>query len=389
MALVALLSRGLCSSRIGAPFEVDMIQFSLPKWYDLHTHLRQGGLLEPIIQSQLDMGCAGVLAMPNTKPPVAKVFENDDLPYWSIEAYLEMIKKAGGDAFDDIIVPLYITKDTTPEMIEFGAKAGLLRACKYYPPHGTTGADFGVPMMDLLKGDVFQAMQDNGVVLCIHGEEHHMKGEDYFTRESNAEDLFYRERMTRLRDAYPALKIACEHVTTKTAVDFVQGGSDNIVASITPQHLLYTVGDLLQGLKYHLFCLPLLKFKEDREALRKAAIDSQNTKFYAGTDSAAHTTKATDCGCAAGCFTGGIAPQLYAQAFEESGVDLSSEVGQGALKAFLCDNGSAFYGLKPSSETFTLVKEEYKVEMLPTPDGDITPLPIGIGQTTIPWSIKL
>ena len=388
MALVALLQHGLRPSRIDEALERRM-EFTLPYWYDLHTHLRQDSLLKPIIQSQLDMGCAGILAMPNTKPPVAKVFEGDDLPYWSIEAYLQMIRNAGGHEFSDIIVPLYITKDTTPEMIEAGAKAGLLRACKYYPPHGTTGADFGVPMMDLLQTDIFRAMSDHNVVLCIHGEEHHMNGEDYFTRESNAEDLFYRERMTRLRDAYPVLKIACEHVTTKTAVDFVQGGGENIAASITPQHLLYTVGDLLQGLKYHLFCLPLLKFKDDREALRAAVTAADNAKFYAGTDSAAHTVKATDCGCAAGCFTGGLAPQLYAQAFEESGVDLSHEEGQSALKAFLCDNGPTFYGLEMPSESFTLTKEESAVEMLSTPDGNITPLPIGIGQKTLPWSIKL
>ncbi len=365
------------------------LELTLPYWYDLHTHLRQDGLLEPIIQSQLDMGCAGVLAMPNTKPPVAKVFEKDSLPYWSIEAYLEMIGGAGGDAFEDVIVPLYITKDTNAKMIEAGAKAGILRACKYYPPHGTTGADFGVPMMDLLEGDVFQAMADHGVVLCIHGEEHHMKGAEYFAKDSNAEDFFYRERMTRLRDAYPALKIACEHVTTKTAVEFVQGGGDNVVASITPQHLLYTVGDLLQGLKYHLFCLPLLKFEEDREALRAAACGAGNTKFYAGTDSAAHTVKATDCGCAAGCFTGGIAPQLYAQAFEEAGADLSDSSGQAAFQAFLCDNGPAFYGFTASSKTFTLRKEAQGVSKIQTPDGEITPLPVGLGRDTIAWSISV
>lgn len=365
------------------------MEFTLPYWYDLHTHLRQDLLLKPIIQSQLDMGCAGVLAMPNTKPPVAKVFEKDALPYWSIESYLEMIKGAGGDAFEDIIVPLYITRDTSATMIEEGAKAGLLRACKYYPPHGTTGADFGVPMMDLLKTDVFKAMADHGVVLCIHGEEHHMKGEAYFAKDSNAEDFFYRERMTRLRDAYPDLKIACEHVTTKTAVEFVKAGGANIAASITPQHLLYTIGDLLQGLKYHLYCLPLLKFEEDRAALRAAAMAGGNTKFYAGTDSAAHTLKATDCGCAAGCFTGGIAPQLYAQAFEEAGVDLSSESERKGFQAFLCDNGPAFYGLEPSKRRFTLHKAQAAVKVLETSAGVITPLPVGLSQTHINWTLKL
>lgn len=363
------------------------MKFTLPKWYDLHTHLRQDGLMGPIIQSQLDMGCCGVLAMPNTKPPVAKVFKDDPLEYWCIEGYINLIKREGADAFDDIIVPLYLTKDTTPQMIEEGVKSGLLRACKYYPPHGTTGADFGYPFANYFENGVFEAMQAHGVVLCIHGEQHAMKGDEYFAQDSNAEDVFYREQMPKLVEQFPTLKVACEHVTTRTAVEFVKSCGDNVVASITPQHLLYTVGDLLQGLKYHLFCLPLLKFAEDRAALRAAATDAGNTKFYAGTDSAAHTTKATDCGCAAGCFTGGIAPQLYAQSFEEAGLDLSKEGDQAIFKRFLCENGPNFYGLPVSNETFTLEKTPQNVEIITTPDGNITPLPLGLEQSTVAWTL--
>ena len=327
--------------------------------------------------------------MPNTKPPVAKIFKNDDLPYWSIEEYRTLIEQAGGDAFDDFIVPLYLTKDTNPDMIEKGAKQGALRAVKYYPPHGTTGADFGVPMEEMLKTDVFKAMSDHGVVLCIHGEQHAMEGQDYFSRESNAEDVFYREYMPRLRDSYPDLKIACEHITTKTAADFVSGAGDNTAASITPQHLLYTVGDLLMGLKYHLYCLPLLKFAEDRDALRKVATAEDNTRFYAGTDSAAHTVKATDCGCAAGCFTGGIAPQLYIQAFEDAGLDMSETVNRSIFERFLCLNGVAFYGLEASDQRFMLKKEPSSVNLINTSVGDITPLPLGLKQTEISWTIEL
>ncbi|MEM7651527.1 MAG: hypothetical protein AAF204_05545, partial [Pseudomonadota bacterium] len=241
------------------------MKFTLPKWYDLHTHLRQDALLGPIVKSQVDMGCVGVLAMPNTKPPVAKVFKDDPLEYWCIEGYLDLIKREGGENFQDIIVPLYLTKDTSAQMIKEGAKAGLLRAVKYYPPHGTTGADFGAPFDHYFENGVFAALEEHGVVLCIHGEEHHMAGCDYFDQNSNAEDVFYKTQMPRLVEAYPNLKVACEHVTTRTAVEFVKAQGENVAASITPQHLLYTIGDLLQGLKYHLYCLPLLKFNEDRQ----------------------------------------------------------------------------------------------------------------------------
>lgn len=369
--------------------KVGDMKLQLPLWYDLHTHLRQDELMAPIIQSHIDMGCCGVLAMPNTKPPVAKVLNSDNLDYWSIESYLDMIKAAGGDTFNDIIVPLYLTKDTTAQMIEQGAKSGLLRAVKYYPPHGTTGADFGVPIADLMNTDIINALEDNDVIMCLHGEQHHMDGADYINRQSSAEEFFYREHMPRLADKHPDLKIVCEHVTTKVAVDFVHNRGKNVAATITPQHLMYTIGHLLQGLKYHLYCLPLLKFTEDRDALRKAAMSPQNTQFFAGTDNAPHTAKATDCGCAAGCFTGGIAPQLYAQAFEMAGGDFNDEQTRKSFENFLCHNGPDFYGLQKPDKTFTLEKTPQILAKTQTPSGDITPLPLGLGEKTIPWSIKL
>lgn len=364
------------------------MRLELPKWYDLHTHLRQDDILAPVIVDHLKMGCVGVLAMPNTKPPVGKILDDDNLPYMSLEDYLTMIRLAGGEEFKDIIVPLYLTQDTTPQMIEQGVESGLLRACKYYPPHGTTGAEFGYPFEEFAKNGVFQAMQDMDVVLCIHGEEHEMMAEKYFDREINAEEYFYSERLPKVVDQFPKLKIVGEHLTTKVAADFIGQAPENVGATVTPQHLLYTVGHLLQGFKYHLYCLPLLKFEEDREALRQAVINPKNTKFFAGTDSAPHTEKVTPCGCAAGCYTGGIAPQLYAQGFEDAGVDLGTEEGAEAFKKFLCLIGPNFYGLDIPEETFTIEKAPQKIEALRIGDQEIIPLPLGIHQKTeLDWSI--
>lgn len=357
------------------------MEIELPLWYDLHVHLRQGADMKAYVAAHLAMGCAGILAMPNTKPPVGKVFKADPLPYWSLEEYRDMILEAGGSAFSSIITPLYLTKDTTPAMIEGGAKAGLLKACKYYPPHGTTNADHGRPLQSFIDNGVFRAMEEQGVILCLHGEEHGLKGEAYFGKNSNAEDFFYRERMPALRSKFPALKLVCEHITTKTAADFVLQAGDKTGATITPQHLLHTMADLVQGLKFHLYCLPLVKFEEDRQTLLSVINTKSNTRFFAGTDSAPHTTKATECGCAAGCFTGGIAPQLYAQTF-----DLKR--GHDEFKAFLCLNGPRFYDLPVPVKTFILTDVPQDIHPLPTEEGTVLPLPLGLGEKTLPWSIK-
>lgn len=371
-------------------------RLTLPHWYDLHAHFRQDAILPVTVTDHIAMGCAGFLAMPNTKPPLTRVFTSEETPQaGSIETYLSALKTHCTDQIKDIIVPLYLCAGTTPAMIEAGAKSGLLRAAKYYPPHGTTGAEFGAPMDHYIDNGVLAAMEACGITLCIHGEEHALPAERYFDKGSSAEELFYTNRMPRLVDTFPSLKIVGEHLTTKAGVEFISQAPAHVKATVTPQHLLYTVGHLLQGLKYHLYCLPLVKFEEDRAALRTAITATDNSKFFAGTDSAPHTHKTTPCGCAAGCYTGGIAPQLYADAFERSGADLSTPAGESAFKAFLCDIGRDFYGLPTPSESFTLVKTPQSLHPVRIDDQHtITPLPLGIesgdGETgTLAWSIQV
>jgi dihydroorotase len=241
-----------------------------------------------------------------------------------------------------------------------------------------------------MENGVLRAMEEASIPFCIHGEEHQLAAEQYFDRHTSAEAYFYRERMPRLLDGFPGLKIVAEHVTTQVAVEFVQQAPDTVAASVTPQHLIYTVGHLLQGLKYHLYCLPLPKFDADRAALRQAVTAIDNRKFFAGTDSAPHTQKVTPCGCAAGCYTGGIAPQLYAQAFEMAGSDLASDSGVDAFRRFLCLNGPNFYGLPIPEETFVLERAAQAITPLRMAEQQIVPLPLGMagdGETSvaIPW----
>jgi dihydroorotase len=106
---------------------------TLPKWFDLHTHFRQGPAMASYVQAHLDMGCAGALAMPNTQPPVSRVSGAAQSDGWSIESYSAELRAAGAEAFEQLIVPLYLTRQTTAAMIREGAASGLLRACKYYP----------------------------------------------------------------------------------------------------------------------------------------------------------------------------------------------------------------------------------------------------------------
>ena len=333
------------------------------------------------------MGCAGVLAMPNTLPPVSKVTGQGSDEAWSLESYRALLLEAGADQFEKLTVPLYLTQDIATEEIADGASQGLLEAAKYYPPHGTTNSQFGVPMDKWIGSEIFEALEDNGVILCVHGESHGKKGPDYFDEFSNAESHFYSKWMPRLLDAHPRLRIVCEHITTREAVHFVDDAPENqVAATVTPQHLLFTAGHLIQGFRYHLYCLPVVKFERDRAALRDAVTRPGQIKFFAGTDSAPHVDKVTECGCAAGCYTGGWAAQLYALAFEEAGADLAKTSGQNQFRAFLCENGPDFYGFDRSEATFELIKEPEHIAV----EGNslVTPLPQGMS-LSVPWRVEV
>ena len=135
----------------------------------------------------------------------------------------------------------------------------------------------------------------------------------------------------------------------------------------------------MQGLKYHLFCLPVLKYCEDRDALQSAVIDPQNTQFFAGTDSAPHSQAAKEsaCGCA-GIYSAHSAVELYAEAFEQ--IDRLEN-----FEAFMSLNGPAFYQLPKNSGSISLQKKEWKLpQALPYPAGSLIPFKAG---QTLQWKL--
>lgn len=366
---------------------------------DAHAHLRQAPLTAPLIEEMLAGGTTGGVFMPNTTPPISRVFKRYEDPHgWSIEGYLEFLRANGGDKFDAVNVPLYLSKETTADMIREGARAGILKSVKYYPPHGTTNSDHGVPMDGLIGSDVLKAMEEEGIILNIHGEEHGLANHQWFdTQGTTAEDRFYKEKMPRLLAAHPNLKIVCEHITTRTAVEFVQAANDNVVATITPQHLRYTVGDLLKGMHTHMYCQPVVKFKDDLDACVAAATNSNNTKFLAGTDQAPHLlmNKVKDCGCASGAYFGRTAIQEYAMAFDQAGVDILTPEGAKIFHAFMIDNVNRTYGWESSPTVVRISRQPYSVSTVLTPAGEIKPMSVGMNPhhatkgTTLPWSVEM
>ncbi|MCV2886377.1 dihydroorotase [Aestuariibacter sp. AA17] len=333
---------------------------------DWHLHFRDGDMLKETVPATARCFKRAIV-MPNLVPPVTDA----DMA----NAYAQRILDARPQGSDFTpLMTLYLTNQTTPDTIVKAKQAGVV-ASKLYPAGATTNSDAAVKGIEALY-PVFEEMQKQGMLLLIHGEvtESHV---DIFDREK----AFIDAHLRKIVDAFPALKVVFEHITTSDAADFVLDASENVAATITPQHLLLNRNDLLVGgVRPHNYCLPVLKRNTHQQALRRV-VASGSSKFFLGTDSAPHEKhrKESACGCA-GCYSAWSAIELYAQVFED--LDALDK-----FEGFASHHGPDFYGLPRNEGTITLVRESWSIpDSIVLPNGNPI-VPFFAGQT-INWKLQ-
>ncbi len=307
---------------------------------DWHIHFRDGAAMQSVLPDTARV-FGRAIAMPNLKPPVLTVAD--------AAAYRErLLAAARGTAFEPLMT-LYLTDNTQPEEIRRARQCGFVHAVKYYPAGATTNSDSGVT--DLTKTyKTIAAMEEVGMPLLLHGEVVDADV-DVFDREG----VFIERHLIPLLREFPKLKIVLEHITTRQAAEFVASAPANVGATLTVHHLLYNRNAMFKGgIRPHMYCLPILKREQHRQALVATAI-SGNPKFFLGTDSAPHAigAKESSCGCA-GIYTAHAAIELYAEAFEDAGA-------LDKLEAFASFYGADFYGLPRNVGTITLMKGAWQV----------------------------
>jgi dihydroorotase len=327
----------------------------IPRPDDFHVHVRQGPALDAYVADLAAVFGRG-LVMPNTLPPVQTAA---DVARYRGEI-LAAARGTGGAAVPGAgaFEPLMSFKITGLGVFSAeadldtamaGLKAAGAVAGKLYPAGVTTNSADGVRDLAELY-PLFAAMERADLALCVHGED-----PDAFCLDREAA---YLPRLDRVAAAFPRLRIVLEHVSTARAVDWVGAQGARIAATVTVQHLLFTLDDMLGGhLKPHLFCKPLIKRPEDRAALQ-AAVLSGSPKFFFGSDSAPHARTAKECDCgAAGVYTSPVALPVLAAWFEEHGkLEL--------LGDFVGRFGAQFYGLPLPAGTVTLEKARWRVPSL-------------------------
>jgi len=350
---------------------------------DMHVHFRWDERLPRVLGFTARV-FARALDMPNWRIH-GHPWVDGDPEQWApgvraedVLAHREVIQSLS-PGFDPIGC-LYITEQTTPEMIRAFAAAGG-KACKTFFRGVSTNSGWGV--RDLLSKEHFAllaTMQECGLINLGHFER-----PESFWLEAELDAL---PVLKKIAEAFPELRTVIEHISSIWAVEMVEALGPNVAATITPHHLLFDSDALLKGgLKPHHYCMPLLKTPEDRRALVHAAV-SGSPKFFAGTDSAPHIrmTKESACGCA-GVFCAPVAMPVYAKIFEDAGA-------LDRLEAFTSVNGANFYGLPLNEGTITLKREPWQVpESYPSPEAldgihaanDLVPFLAG---QTLDWQVE-
>ncbi len=328
---------------------------------DMHIHFRDEEMLK-LVAPLTAKTFSGALIMPNLVPPITTKE--------ALLSYSKRIKEATKEEKDfEAFVTLFFQADYSYEFLK-DIKDSII-GIKLYPAGVTTNSETGVSSMDInVLRPTLESMSKLGIPLCVHGET------NGFVMDREKEFMPIYESIA---SSFPDLTIIMEHITTKAAADLLDK-YPNLYATITLQHLIITLDDVAGGmLMPHLFCKPIAKRPEDRDALLHLAI-SGHPKVMFGSDSAPHPKhKKESCGCAAGVFTAPIALQVLAQIFEDN--DALDN-----LDKFISLNAREIYKFTPIEKTITLIKKDFNVPS--SYDGfNQTVVPM-FANETIPWSLK-
>ncbi|EAH7187301.1 dihydroorotase [Campylobacter lari] len=315
---------------------------------DMHLHLRDESMLELVAPYSAKDFKAGVI-MPNLITPLTETT--------ALKAYKERILKAcKNEDFTPLMTLFFQNYD---EKFLEQAKDEIF-AIKLYPAGITTNSDNGISSFDIEKlKPTLNAMSELNLPLLVHGE----TNDFVMDREANFAKIY-----EKLAQNFPKLKIVMEHITTKVLCDLLKN-YENLYATITLHHLMITLDDVIGGkMDPHLFCKPIAKRYEDKDALCELAFSGYKKAMF-GSDSAPHPLHTKECcGCAAGVFSAPVILPVLAELFERH----SNEAN---LQKFISENACKIHNLKfEKDKIIALEKQEWQVAQK---YGDVVPFMAG------------
>ena len=183
--------------------------------------------MDPLVHITHPLETDGYHDQPNLSPPITTVA--------AALAYREKLQALEPNV--QFLMTLYLHPSITPSVIAEASKAGIT-GVKLYPTGVTTGSETGVSNLGQYW-PVFEAMQEVGMVLNLHGEV--VSNDSSFGSEGtegeavtvlNAEAKFL-PTLSELHTAFPRLMIVLEHATTKEAIVAVESCGPTVAGTIT------------------------------------------------------------------------------------------------------------------------------------------------------------
>ena len=325
------------------------IQVTFPMPDDWHVHVRDAELMASVLRFSTYTS-RQMLLMPNLVPPLT-----------TEEMVAEYLSRVGIQHLKDwVIAPptrfyaaLFLHRTTSARDIRNAAINPMIISGKFYPDGGTTNSSSQLTSPRDLRLEVLEAMEEVGMVLCLHGEVVEAEEPDPLLRE-----VAFIKYLDWLVTNFPKLKIVVEHVSDRRMVHHVLNLPETVAMTITSHHPFLTHTDALND--PHCNCMPVAKTETDRECLASTVLTAAWTpKIISGTDTAPHPVPDKKAG-KAGVWSAGVHASVLWDHFATSGGDDKFE----AFVAFTSGNGARFYGLEMSPEMrgeITFVRQRWQV----------------------------
>ena len=336
---------------------------------NLHSHIREGEVVGPLLKYAIEGGADVLCPMPNTSKGLTTADE--------VSVYIDRAR----DLVDRtrkklaLLPVVMVTEYTTFKKLEQCVKAGICNA-KVYPLDRTTKSHNGVRHYSRILPQVKRG-GELGMKFHLHPEHPWMV---FGSRDAELAFLPIADMLLNETKA----TLIWEHGTDGRCIPFWKdmAGSGRFFVTLTAHHLATNEDQAFGDVRS--VCKPPIKTKQDQSDLVKL-VEEDHEWVMTGADDAPHPASAKHVskgGCACGAYTAPFLLPLYAHALDRL---LQTQNGVSTFVRFTSRNGRRFHDLSDAWPRYMLVRRPFKIP-LSYRVGPWTVEPFWAGQT-INWSL--
>lgn len=313
---------------------------------NMHSHLREGDVVESLIDLAIEGGADCLLPMPNTQAGLCTAEQ--------VLSYMQSVRVILQSNDAHLVPTVMINEQTTIEMIDECVNSWIVDG-KIYPLDRTTKSHSGVRDYSRLL-PIIKHCGQRDMKVHVHPEHPWMT---YGNRD--AEFAFLPIVDMFLRDTKAV--IIWEHGTDARCIPFWKemAAGGRFYVTLTAHHMVAdedsTFGDV------RAICKPPIKTRRDRLDLVRL-VEEDHPWVMAGLDDAPHdrsTKHVSQDNCACGAYTSPFGLQLYAHALDDLLTKCSAGRGRVIFENFISRNARMLHDLPPASRQMRLVRSPFEI----------------------------